>query len=103
MVIAIIIGLIIVYIIYSNIKRGDRFVRSYIYLTHYQSSIHDGNSVEEAINDANTVAMTKFRNKYGSPYYDELMIKLATGYAKEFCDGKQVPVISMAKELGFRG
>lgn len=101
---AIILLIIVVGVLYyMNIRRGRRFVRSVVFLMEHELGIKNGLSEKDAIDKANHMALLIIFGKDSDPDKDRHAIEVATLYADEFHEGKQLPVIAEAKSKGFLG
>lgn len=99
----IIIALAAWFIFYGNTHRAKRFVRAHAYLMLYKTKIDEGKSTKEASQDANDYVLNFVYTKYSNHDHDMEITKGAHFFLKEFYDGKQLPVIALARSLGFLG
>jgi hypothetical protein len=96
-------AVIIGFFFYSNVKRGKRFVRAFVFINYFELNMDEGMSKEKAIIEANNMAIRMTFSKHSDPSMDRREAERARDYAATYFEGKQVPVISKARDMGFLG
>ena len=93
MVFVLILIVIVVAIWWESVRRGRRFVRAFAFLTH----LDDGDDVTTANRCATSMVFTR----HSDPDADRSMALRAQEFARAHTNGKQLPIIALARSKGF--
>jgi hypothetical protein len=80
---------------WMNVRRGRRFVRAFAFLDHLD--------LGDDVATANRCVSSMVFTRYSDPDADRTLMVRALGFAAQHTDGRQLPIIALARAKGFAG